>query len=104
MIRYGCQLFDCNNVAFSQGHVLGALEVMDDWYRECNKTLSLVIAYGERGETWESSRAVVVCRDRPPPKSRHLSHGTGSSGGLADRLMLLREVHKEYGEMILGRE
>ena len=43
-------LSDCNNVPFSQGHVLDAPGVTDDWYRECNTTLSLVIVYGERGE------------------------------------------------------
>ena len=60
------------------------------------------IAYGERGERWESPRAVAACRDRAPPKSRHPSHGTGSSGGPTDLLMLLREVHEEYCERIRG--
>jgi hypothetical protein len=89
----------------SQGHVFDALGVTDDWYRECNETLSLVIAYGERGERWESPRAVAACRDRAPPKLRHPSpsHGTGSSGGPADLLVLLREVHEEYCERIRGR-
>jgi hypothetical protein len=86
------------NVRFSQGHVLDALGVTDDWYRECNETLSLVIAYGERGERWESPRAAAACRDRAPPKSRHPSHG-----GPTDLLMLLREVHEEYCERIRGR-
>ena len=87
----------------SQGHVLDALGVTDDWYRECNETLSLVIAYGERGERWESSRAVAACRDRAPPKSRHSTHGT-STGSLVggpqatDLLVLLRGVHEEYCE------
>jgi hypothetical protein len=82
------QFFDCNNVVrFSQGHVLDALAVTEEWYRECNETLSLVIAYGERGERWESSHAVAACRDRAPPKSRHQSHGTGDSGGPTDLLM-----------------
>jgi hypothetical protein len=88
---------------FSQGHVLDALGVTDDWYRECNETLSLVIAYGERGKRWESPRVVAACRDRAPPKSRYPSHGTESSGGLTDLLMLLREVHEEYCERIRGR-
>ena len=91
-------LFDCN-----QGHVLDALGVTEDWYRGCNETLSLVIAYGERGERRESPRAVAACRDRAPPKSRHPSHGTGRSGGPTDLLMLLREVHEEYCERIRGR-
>jgi len=69
------------------------LGVTDDWYRECSETLSLVIAYGERGERWESPRVVAACRDRAPPMSRHPSHGRGSSGGPTDLLMLLREVH-----------
>jgi hypothetical protein len=95
---------DCNNVRFfSQGRALDALGVTDGWYRECNETLSLVIAYGERGERWESPRAVAACRDRAPPKSRHPSHGTGSSGGPTDLLVLLREVHEEYCEKIRGR-
>jgi hypothetical protein len=79
-----CFLSGCNNVRFVrffQGHVLDALGVTNDWYRECNETLSLVIAYGERGERWESHRAVAACRDRAPPKSRHSSHGAGSTGG-----------------------
>jgi len=92
-----------NNKKVEIGHVLDALGVTDDWYRECNETLSLVIAYGERGERWESPRAVAACRDRAPPKSRHPSHGTGSSGGPTDLLMLLREVHEEYCERIRGR-
>ena len=86
-----------------QGHVLDALGVTDDWYRECNETLSLVIAYGERGERWESHRAVAACRDRAPPKSRHSNYGTGSSGGVTDLLKLLREVHEEYCEGVRGR-
>jgi hypothetical protein len=49
----------CNNVRFSQGHVLDALRVTDDWYRECNDTLSLVIAYGERGERSGRCRCVL---------------------------------------------
>jgi hypothetical protein len=63
---------------------------------ETTVTLSLVIAYGERGERWESPRAVAAYRDRAPPKSRHPSHGTGSLGGPTDLdLMLLREVHED---------
>ncbi|KAI0280083.1 hypothetical protein BGY98DRAFT_369956 [Russula aff. rugulosa BPL654] len=85
------------------GHVLDALGVTDDWYRECNETLSLVIAYGERGERWECPHAVAACRDRAPPKSYHSSHGTGNSGGPTDLLMLLREVHEEYCETVRGR-
>ena len=88
---------------FFQGHVLDALGVTDDWYRECNETLSLVIAYGERGKRWECRHAVAACRDRAPPKSYHSSHGTGNSGGLTALLMLLREVHEEYCEMVRGR-
>ena len=87
----------------SQGHVLDALAVTDDWYRECNETLSLVVAYGERGERWESRRVVAACRDRAPPKSHHLSHGMESLGGPTDLLILLREVHGEYCERIQGR-
>jgi hypothetical protein len=88
-----------NDVWFCQGHVLDALGVTEDWYRECNETLSLVIAYGERGERWESPRGVAACRDdRAPTKSRHPSHG-----GPTDLLMLLREVHEEYCERIRGR-
>lgn len=87
---------------FSQEHVLDALGVTDDWYRECNETLSLVIAYGERGERWESPRAVAACRDRAPPKSRHPNHDTGSLGGPSDLLVLLREIHEEYCERIRG--
>ncbi|KAI0267198.1 hypothetical protein BGY98DRAFT_1102240 [Russula aff. rugulosa BPL654] len=68
------------------GHVLDALGVTDDWYRECNETLSLVIAYGERGERWECPHAVAACRDRAPPKSCHSSH-----------------VHEEYCETVRGR-
>jgi len=102
-----CIFFDCNNEdRFSlQGHVLDALGVTDDWYRECNETLSLVIAYGERGERWESPCAVAACRDRAPPKSLHESHSssTGSSRGPTDLLLLLREVHEEYCERIGGR-
>ena len=96
---------DCNNVRFfsvSQGHALDALGVTDDWYRECNESLSLVIAYGERGDRWESPRAAAACLDRTPPKSRRLSHGTGSSGGPTDLLMLLRDVHEEYCDRIRG--
>ena len=62
-----------------------------------------VIAYGERGERWESPRVVAACRDRAPPKSHHLSHGTESLGGPTDLLMLFREVHEEYCERIQGR-
>ena len=87
----------------SQGHVLDALGVMDDWYRECNEALSLVIAYGVRGERWESPRVVAACRDRAPPKSHHLSHGTESLGGPTDLLVLLREVHEESCERIRER-
>jgi hypothetical protein len=98
------QFFDCNNVVrFSQGHVLDALGVTEEWYRECNEALSLVIAYGERGVRWESPRAVAACRDRAPPKSRHPSHGPGSSGGPTGLLILLRVVHEEYCERIRGR-
>ncbi len=87
----------------SQGHVLDALGVTEDWYWGCNETLSLVIAYGERGQRWESPRAVAACRDRAPPKSRP-SHGAGSSGGpTTDLLVLLGEVHEEYCERIRGR-
>ena len=92
--------FDCDNVRSSQGHVLDALGVTEDWYRECGETLSLMIAYGEQGERWESPRAqaVAACRDRAPPKSLHPSLGTGSSGGPTDLFMLLREVRKEYAK------
>ena len=45
---------------------------------------------------------VAACRDRAPPKSPHLSHGTGSLGGRTDLLMPLREVHEEYCERIQG--
>ena len=76
--------FDCNNVPFSQGHVL------------------LVIAYGEQGERLESSRAVAARRDRAPPKSHYPNQGTGSSEGHTDLLMPLREVHEEYCERIRG--
>jgi hypothetical protein len=86
-----------------QGHVLDALGVTEDWYRECNETLSLVIAYGEGGERRESPRAVAACRDRAPPKSARSSHGAGSSGGPTDLLLMLREVHEEYCERIRGR-
>jgi len=94
--------WDFVDVRLSQEHVLDALGVTDDWYRECNETLSLVIAYGERGERWESPRAVAACRDRAPPKSRYLSLGTGSSRGPTDLLVVLREVHEEYCERICG--
>ena len=60
-----------------------------------------MIAYGERGERWESPRAVAACRDRAPPKLRHPSHGMGSSGP-TDLLILLREVHEEYCERVRG--
>ena len=86
-----------------QRHVLDALGVTDDWYRECNETLSLVIAYGERGERWESPRVVAACRDRAPPKSSDPNHDTGSSEGPSNLLVLLREVHEEYCERIRGR-
>ena len=39
---------NCNGFLFFQGHVLDALGVTHDWYRESNETLSLVIAYEER--------------------------------------------------------
>lgn len=74
-----------------QRHVLDALGVTEDWYRECNETLSLVIAYGERGQRYESPRVVAATRDRAP-KSR-----VGSSGP-TDLLVLLREAHEEYCE------
>jgi hypothetical protein len=64
---------------------------------------SLVIAYGERGERWESHRVVAACRDRAPPKSRHSSHGAGSTVGPTDLLILLREAHEEYCEGVRGR-
>jgi hypothetical protein len=56
---------DCNNVRLSQGHVLDALGVTDDWYREYNETLSLVIAYGERGEEWDSPRIAQIPSSEP---------------------------------------
>jgi hypothetical protein len=81
----------------TQSDVLAALGVTEDWYQECNETLSLAIAYGERGERGEDPRAVAACRDRAPPKSR-----AGSSGptGL---LVLLRQVHEDYCERVGGR-
>jgi hypothetical protein len=94
---------NCNGFLFFQGHVLDALGVTDDWYRECNETLSLVIGFGERGERWECPHTVAACRDRAPPKSCHSSHGTGNSGGPTDLLMLLRKVHEEYCETVRGR-
>ena len=94
------------NVDFfgSQVHVFDALGVTENWYKECNETLSLVIAYGEGGERWESPRAVAACRDLEPPKLRHPSpsHGTGSSGGPTSLLILLREVHEDYCDRIRG--
>ena len=50
------------------------------------------------GETGKPSRCrlVAACRDRAPPISRHAGHGTGSSGGPTDLLMLFREMHEEY--------
>ena len=54
-----------------------------------------MIAYGERGERWESPRAVAASRDRAP-KSR-----AGSSGP-TELLELLREVHDEYCERVSG--
>ena len=81
----------------------GCIGSTDDWYRECNETLSLVIAYGERRERWESPRVLAACRDRAPPESNYLSHGTESLGGPTDLLMLLRELHEEYCERIQGR-
>jgi hypothetical protein len=82
-----------DDVPALQRHVLDALGVSEEWYRECNDTLSLVIAYGERGERWESPRAVAASRDRAP-KSR-----VGSSGP-SELLVLLREVHGEYCERV----
>jgi hypothetical protein len=94
--------FDCNTVRFPQGHVLDALGATDDWYRECNESFSFVIAYGERGERWESPSGVAACRDCAPLKSHHPRHSLGNSGGPTDVLMLLREVHEEYCEKIHG--
>ena len=93
--------FERNGFLFFQGHVLDALGVTDDWYRECNETLSLVIGYCER-ERWECLHAVAACRDHAPPKSYHSSHGTGYSGGLTDLITLLCEVHEEYCETVRG--
>jgi hypothetical protein len=86
----------CADAPVSQRHVLDALGVSEEWYRECNDTLSLVIAYGERGERWESPRAVAASRDRAP-KSR------AGSAGPTELLVLLREVHEEYCERVSGR-
>jgi hypothetical protein len=54
----------CNNVRFSQGHVLDVLGFTDDWYWGCNMMLSFVIANGERGERWENPHTVAACRDQ----------------------------------------
>jgi len=78
------------------GHVLDALGVTEDWYRECNETLSLVIAYGERGKRGENARAVAASRDRAP-KSRVVNSGP------TELLAVLREAHEEYCETVRGR-
>lgn len=80
----------------SQRHVLDALGVTEDWYRECNETLSLVVAFGERGKRYENPRAVAASRDRAPK-----SHA--ASSGPTDLLLLLRQVHEEYCERVRGR-
>jgi hypothetical protein len=43
---------------FKQGDVLDALpvKITEDWYREWNETLSLVVAYSEQGERGENAR------------------------------------------------
>ena len=77
----GSFFVDCDYVwRFSQEHVLDALGVTDDWYRECNETLSL------------------ACRVRAPSKSSHPNHDTGSLGGPTDLLVLIREVHRVHEE------
>lgn len=77
-------------------HVLGALGVTGDWYRECNETLSLAIAYGEGGERCEDARAVAASRDRTQKKRTRNS-------GPTDLLVLLRQVHEEYCERVNAR-
>lgn len=78
-----------------QSDVLAALGVTEDWYQECNETLSLAIAYGERGERYEDPRAVAACRDRAPKLH-------AGSPGPTDLLVLLRQVHEEYCERVGG--
>ena len=80
----------------TQKHVLGALGVSGDWYRECNETLSLAIAYGEGGERCEDARAVAASRDRTQKKRTRNS-------GPTDLLVLLRQVHEEYCERVNAR-
>ncbi|KAF8265797.1 hypothetical protein EI94DRAFT_1734555 [Lactarius quietus] len=77
-------------------HVLGALGVSGDWYRECNETLSLAIAYGEGGERCEDARAVAASRDRSQKKP-------AQSYGPTDLLVLFRQVHEEYCERVNAR-
>lgn len=74
-------------------HVLEALGVTEDWYRECNETLSLTIAYGSRGKNYENPYVVAATRDRAPKSPE------GSSGP-TDLLILLRQVHEEYCERV----
>lgn len=77
-------------------HVLSALGITEDWYRECNETLSLAIAYGEGGERCEDARAVAACRDRTQRKRTR-------SSGPTDLLVLLRQVHEGYCERVNAR-
>src|SRR6266702_2871810 len=81
---------------YTQKHVLGALGITEDWYRECNETLSLAIAYGEGGERCEDARAVAASRDRTQKKRTRNS-------GPTDLLVLLRQVHEEYCERVNAR-
>src|ERR1700733_917097 len=92
-------IFDCNNVVrFSRGHVLGAMGVTDDWYRECNETLSLVIAYGKRGRDGRalalSLRVVIAhCPNRVIRVTvREVQEGP-----------LIFSCYEEYCERIRGR-
>ncbi|KAH9054188.1 hypothetical protein EDB87DRAFT_120441 [Lactarius vividus] len=80
----------------TQKHVLGALGITEDWYRECNETLSLAIAYGKGGERCEDARAVAASRDRTQKKRVRNS-------GPTDLLVLLRQVHEEYCERVNAR-
>jgi hypothetical protein len=80
----------------SQTHVLDALGVTEDWYRECNETLSLVVAYGSQGRRYENPSVVAASRDRAP---KSLEGRLGPT----DLLVLLRQVHEGYCERV-GRE
>ena len=76
--------------------IFDALGVSEDRYRECNDMLSLVIAYGERGERWESPHAVAASRDCA------LESGAGSLCPTELLELLHLTEHGEYCERVSG--